>query len=104
MYKLKSTEIMSKTIKKGELESIQKINRMQLDIKLSIGDAVIRKAGLDDSIENLVGEFKGTLTEMKEVQDKLQKEYGDVKIDVQTGEIVEEPSAKVEEDDNKGDS
>lgn len=104
MYKLKSTEIMSKTIKKDELESIQKINRTQLDIKLSIGDAVIRKAGLDDSIENLVGEFKGTLTEMKEVQDKLQKEYGDVKIDVQTGEIIEEPSAKVEEDDNKGDS
>jgi len=95
---------MSKTIKKDELESIQKINRTQLDIKLSIGDAVIRKAGLDDSIENLVGEFKGTLTEMKEVHDKLQKEYGDVKIDVQTGEIIEEPSAKVEEDDNKGDS
>lgn len=91
-------------LKKAELEKVQKNNQKQFEIKTQLGDMVIAKQSYDQRKENLLKLWNEAIAEQKEIQDQLKESYGDVTIDIQSGEIMEPAPANVEQDDNKGDS
>lgn len=93
-----------KKVSKKHLEQIQELNKKQIDVKIALGDTVIMGENLKERVSSLTDEFKGISEEMKTLSSELTEAYGDVQIDVSTGEIVEETSTNVDKDDNKGDS
>jgi|TARA_R100001463_G_scaffold93064_1_gene147829 hypothetical protein len=78
---------MAKKIAKKELtelqEHISKLNRVQI----RIGELEITKIGL-------ISQFNNINQEVKVFQQKLEKKYGAVNINVNTGEINDETNKK----------
>ena len=93
-----------KKITKEELEIVQKNNQKQFEIKAALADLVIAKQSYDQRMEALLKSFNESSVEQKENQGGLKESYGEVTIDIQTGEIIEPAPVKVEQDDDKGDS
>lgn len=91
-------------IKKAELKKVQENNQKQFQIKTQLADMVIAKQSFDLKKEELLKLWNDSVEEQKEIQKKLQESYGDVTIDIQSGEIIDPAPANVEQDDNKGDS
>lgn len=91
-------------LKKAELEKVQKNNQKQFEIKTQLGDMVIAKQSYDQRQLELLKLWNEASAEQKEIQDELKESYGEVTIDIQSGEIMEPAPANVEQDDNKGDS
>ena len=65
---------------------------------------VIAKQSYDQRQLELLKLWNEASAEQKEIQDELKESYGEVTIDIQSGEIMEPAPANVEQDDNKGDS
>lgn len=91
-------------IKKAELKKVQENNQKQFQIKTQLADMVIAKQSFDLKKEELLKLWNDSVEEQKKIQKKLQESYGDVTIDIQSGEIIDPAPANVEQDDNKGDS
>jgi predicted transcriptional regulator len=92
------------TIKKSELKEVQENNQKQFEIKAALADMVIAKQSYDQRKEALLASWNEASAKQKEIQDRLKESYGEVTIDIQTGEIIEPATENVEQDDNKGDS
>jgi len=91
-------------LKKAELEKVQKNNQKQFEIKAQLGDMVIAKQSYDQRKLELLNLWNEASAEQKEIQEELKESYGEVTIDIKSGEIMEPAPANVEQDDNKGDS
>ena len=92
-------------IKKAELEKVQENNQKQFEIKNQLADMVIAKQSYDQRKTELLNLWNKSVAEQQEIQNELKESYGEVTIDIKTGEIIEDAApANVEQDDNKGDS
>jgi len=91
-------------LKKEELTRVQENNQKQFNIKSALADVVLTKQSCDQRMQALLKSFDETIEEQKKIQEELKESYGEVTIDIQTGEIIESAPANVEQDDNKGDS
>ena len=91
-------------LKKAELEKVQKNNQKQFEIKAKLADMVIAKQSYDLRKEELLNLWNESVAEQQEIQNSLKESYGEVTIDIKSGEIMEPAPANVEQDDNKGDS
>ena len=83
MAKRKTPKVdLTKKITKEELEGVQEsINKIN-QIKIQIADTEVRKG-------MLLGAFSEEQQKMSLINEDLQKKYGDVNINVQTGAITE---------------
>ena len=92
-------------IKKAELKKVQENNQKQFEIKTQLADMVIAKQSYDQRKAELLNLWNESVAVQQEIQNELKESYGEVTIDIKTGEIIEEAApANVEQDDNKGDS
>lgn len=91
-------------LKKEELELVQKNNQKQFEIKIALADLVIAAESFDQRKQSLLSSWSEVSEEQKKIQDDLKESYGEVTIDIQSGEIIKPAPANVEQDDNKGDS
>ena len=69
-----------------------------------MADLVIASESFDQRKQSLLSSWSEVSEEQKKIQDDLKESYGEVTIDIQSGEIIEPAPANVEQDDNKGDS
>tara|TARA_R110002049_G_scaffold260115_1_gene435959 strand:+ start:76 stop:312 length:237 start_codon:yes stop_codon:yes gene_type:complete len=76
---------MSKTLKKEELAKLQEAVTKVNQIKNEIGDIEIQK----HELLHLAAEANNSLSE---VQKELEEVYGNVNVDITTGEITEQES------------
>ena len=93
-----------KKVSTEHLEQIQELNKKQVDIKIALGETQLMQQNVDNRVKELQDSFSEVSKEMQELSEELKEEHGEVQIDVTTGEIVDQPSANVEKDDDKGDS
>lgn len=93
-----------KKVTKEHLEQIQELNKKQIDIKIALGDTLIMQDNVDKRKAEQLKVMSEVSEEMQKLSESLTEKYGDVQIDVVSGEIIEKPSTNVEKDDNKGDS
>ena len=83
MAKRKTPKVdLTKKVTKEELEGVQEVINKINSIKMQIADSEIRR-GL------LLGAFSEEQGKMTAINSDLQKSYGDVNINVHTGEITE---------------
>lgn len=73
---------MAKQLKKEELtqlqEAVNKVNQVQLQV-----------GGLELQKHELMHTMSTAQSELNSVQDTLRKEYGDITVDISTGQIAE---------------
>lgn len=93
-----------KKVSTEHLDKIQELNKKQVDIKIALGETQLMQLNVDNRVKELQDSFSEVSKEMQELSNELKEEHGEVQIDVTTGEIVDQPSANVEKDDDKGDS
>jgi chromosome segregation ATPase len=93
-----------KKVSTEHLDKIQELNKKQVDIKIALGETQLMQQNVDNRVKELQDSFSEVSKEMQELSEELKEEHGEVQIDVTTGEIVDQPSANVEKDDDKGDS
>tara|TARA_R110000823_G_scaffold207234_1_gene337872 strand:- start:199 stop:483 length:285 start_codon:yes stop_codon:yes gene_type:complete len=93
-----------KKVSTEHLDKIQELNKKQVDIKIALGETQLMQLNVDNRVKELQDSFSEVSKEMQELSEELKEEHGEVQIDVTTGEIVDQPSANVEKDDDKGDS
>jgi chromosome segregation ATPase len=93
-----------KKVSTEHLDKIQELNKKQVDIKIALGETQLMQQNVDNRVKELQDSFSEVSKEMQELSNELKEEHGEVQIDVTTGEIVDQPSANVEKDDDKGDS
>jgi hypothetical protein len=74
-----------KSISKDQLKGLQDTVNKQNQIQMQIGGIEGHKAGL-------ITQLQGVAKEMSDLQAELEKEYGSVNIDLQTGEISDVPT------------
>jgi len=74
-----------KSISKDQLKGLQDTVNKQNQIQMQIGGLEGHKAGL-------ITQLQGIVKELSDLQAELEKEYGSVNIDLQTGEISDVPT------------
>ena len=85
MSKVKTIEVDHKEVKsisEDQLKGLQETVNKQNKIQMQIGGIEGHKAGLITQLQEIVAE-------LSKQQAELEKEYGSVNIDLQTGEISE---------------
>ena len=83
MSEVKTLDVEAKEVKsisKDQLKGLQDAVNKQNQIQMQIGGLEGHKAGL-------ITQLQGVVKEMSGLQAELEKEYGSVNIDLQTGEI-----------------
>jgi len=83
MSEVKTLDVEAKEVKsisKDQLKGLQDTVNKQNQIQMQIGGIEGHKAGL-------ITQLQGVVKEMSDLQAELEKEYGSVNIDLQTGEI-----------------
>ena len=77
-------------ISEDQLKNIQELTQKQNEVILSLGSLEVQKINLNEM-------FKANALALEEVKKELEKEHGQVQVDLKTGEITEIPK----EDDKK---
>lgn len=96
---------MSTKLKKDELKKVQELNGKLGQLKPAIGEIHIALSNAKLQEENLMSQWRSGNAELKTLSDELRESYGDVEIDIATGEIKDPAAPKTEvEDDNQTDS
>jgi hypothetical protein len=88
MSEVKTLDVEAKEVKsisKDQLKGLQDTVNKQNQIQMQIGGIEGHKAGL-------ITQLQGVVKEMSDLQAELEKEYGSVNIDLQTGEISDVPT------------
>tara|TARA_B110000908_G_scaffold42750_1_gene52051 strand:- start:679 stop:951 length:273 start_codon:yes stop_codon:yes gene_type:complete len=88
MSEVKTLDVEAKEVKsisKDQLKGLQDTVNKQNQIQMQIGGLEGHKAGL-------ITQLQGVVKEMSDLQAELEKEYGSVNIDLQTGEISDVPT------------
>jgi seryl-tRNA synthetase len=96
---------MSTKLKEEELKKVQELNGKLGQLKSAIGEIHIVMSNTKLQEESLMEQWKSANAEMKTLSDELRESYGDVNIDISTGDITDPAAPKTEvEDDNQTDS
>lgn len=96
---------MSTKLKKDELKKVQELNGKLGQLKPAIGEMHIALSNAKLQEENLMSQWRSANTDLKALSDELRESYGDVEIDIATGEIKDPAAPKTEvEDDSQTDS
>ena len=96
---------MSTKLKKEELEKVQELNGKLGQLKPAIGEIHIVMSNAKLQEESLMEQWRSANADLKTLSDELRESYGDVEIDISTGEIKDPAAPKKEvEDDNQTDS
>jgi hypothetical protein len=96
---------MSTKLKEDELKKVQELNGKLGQLKPAIGEIHIALSNAKLQEENLMSQWRSGNAELKTLSDELRESYGDVEIDIATGEIKDPAAPKTEvEDDNQTDS
>jgi|13_taG_2_1085334.scaffolds.fasta_scaffold18368_2 3-methyladenine DNA glycosylase AlkD len=77
-------------ISEDQLKNIQELTQKQNEVLLSLGSLEVQKINLNEM-------FKANALSLEEIKKELEKEHGQVQVDLKTGEITEIPK----EDDKK---
>ena len=88
MSEVKTLDVEAKEVKsisKDQLKGLQDTVNKQNQIQMQIGGLEGHKAGL-------ITQLQGIVKELSDLQAELEKEYGSVNIDLQTGEISDVPT------------
>ena len=88
MSEVKTLDVEAKEVKsisKDQLKGLQDTVNKQNQIQMQIGGLEGHKAGL-------ITQLQGVVKELSDLQAGLEKEYGSVNIDLQTGEISDVPT------------
>ena len=88
MSEVKTLDVEAKEVKsisKNQLKGLQDTVNKQNQIQMQIGGLEGHKAGL-------ITQLQGVVKELSDLQAGLEKEYGSVNIDLQTGEISDVPT------------
>jgi chromosome segregation ATPase len=96
---------MSTKLKEDELKKVQELNGKLGQLKPVIGEMHIALSNAKLQEEDLMSQWRSANAELKALSDELRESYGNVEIDIATGEIKEPAAPKTEvEDDNQTDS
>ena len=96
---------MSTKLKEEELKKVQELNGKLGQLKPAIGEIHIVMSNTKLQEESLMEQWRSASAELKTLSDELRETYGDVEIDIATGEIKDPAAPKTEvEDDNQTDS
>jgi predicted membrane protein len=79
-----------KTITEQELEDLRKVHSEFNLLKVKLADAEIEVKKLNVFKEDVFSKLEIASLDFKEQEKKLIENYGNVKIDLQTGEITEQ--------------
>jgi|688.fasta_scaffold279149_4 hypothetical protein len=78
---------MSKKLTEAELEQLQQIKKDSFDVVAALGELNYQKITLDLFIDEQKQKIKDIKVREKSVLDDLQAKYGNVNINIETGEI-----------------
>lgn len=79
-----------KTITEQELENLRRVNSEFNSLKVKIADAEIEIKKLIIFKDGIFSKLEEASVDFKEQEKKLLDTYGNVKIDLQTGEVTEQ--------------
>lgn len=96
---------MSTKLKKEELEKVQELNGKLGQLKSAIGDIHIAIDNVNEREKNLMSQWKEAQSKFNAFGEELRETYGNVNIDISTGEISDPDTPQKEvADDNQTDS
>jgi predicted nucleic acid-binding Zn-ribbon protein len=78
-----------KKIESQELEALQKLNKTFTDLRAKLADLEIANRNLQSQKNNVFSEMDGLSTQFKALEADLLEKYGNVKVNLETGEYDE---------------
>lgn len=79
-----------KNIEQTELEKLRNLNKSFSDLRSSLADLEIKGRTIQIHKENVFRDMDKLSSEFKELEAELLAKYGNVKINLQTGEITDD--------------
>lgn len=79
-----------KNIEQTELEKLRNLNKSFSDLRSSLADLEIKGRTIHIHKENVFRDMDKLSSEFKELEAELLAKYGNVKINLQTGEITDD--------------
>ena len=79
-----------KNIEQTELEKLRNLNKSFSDLRSSLADLEIQRRTIQIHKENVFRDMDNLSGEFKELEAELLAKYGNVKINLQTGEITDD--------------
>ena len=79
-----------KNIEQTELEKLRNLNKSFSDLRSSLADLEIKGRTVQIHKENVFRDMDKLSAEFKELEAELLAKYGNVKINLQTGEITDD--------------
>jgi hypothetical protein len=76
-----------KTIEKEELEALQKLNKIFIELRSKLADLEIANRNLQSQKNSVFSDMDKLSTEFKSIEADLLEKYGNVKVNLETGEI-----------------
>jgi hypothetical protein len=77
---------MKNKIKKEELDKLVAANRMYRDLKFAVADIEMSFERLKDQKKVTMEQLKGATMDLSVTQQEIYDKYGDVQVNLQTGE------------------
>ena len=77
---------MANKIKKEELDKLVAANRMYRDLKFAVADIEMSFERLKDQKKVTMEQLKGATMDLSVTQQEIYDKYGDVQVNLQTGE------------------
>lgn len=79
-----------KKIKKSELEALQNLNKSFTDLRTKLADLEIANRNIQSQKNAVFLDMDGLSTKFKSLEADLLEKYGNVKVNLETGEITDD--------------
>lgn len=79
-----------KTIEKQELESLQKLNKSFVELRSKLADLEIANRNIQHQKNVVFVDIDKLSSEFKQIEAELLEKYGNVKVNLETGEITDD--------------
>jgi hypothetical protein len=79
-----------KSIEKQELETLRELNKSFVDLRSKISDLEIANRNIQSQKNLVFGDMDKLSSEFKSIEADLLEKYGNVKINLETGEITDD--------------